>query len=120
MKRAAAIAVRLTWLAICVTVLINSYRGYKGSSDWKTEEYLGFQMMILSFPASYLVAGGLFLAGAGLGLVGLALPPSSKAEMTVAWLFFVVAGYAQWFLLVPKLFKSWRKKGGRRAKGTSP
>jgi hypothetical protein len=119
MKRAASIAVRLTWLVICVMVLINSYSAYKGSSDWKTEEFLGFQMMILSFPASYLVAGGLFLGGAGLGLIGFALPPSSKAEMTVGWLFFVVAGYAQWFLLVPTLFSSWRKKGGHRAKDTS-
>lgn len=108
------------WLAICATVLIDSYRDYKGSSDWKTEEYLVFRLMILSFPASYLVAGGLFLVGAGLGVVGLALPPSSKSEMTVGWLFFVVAGYAQWFLLVPKLFRSRCKKANRRPKDTSP
>jgi hypothetical protein len=120
MKRAAAIAVRLTWLAMCVMVLIDSHRAYKGSSDWKTEECLGFQMMILSFPVSYLVAGGLFLAGAGLGLFGLALPPSSKAEMTVAWLFLVVAGYAQWFLLLPKLFRSLAREGRPLCEGYFP
>jgi hypothetical protein len=111
MKRAILIAVRLAWLAICLTILIDARRAYQGNCDWKTEETLAFEMMVLSFPASFLVVAGLILAGATLGLFGLALPPSSKAEMTATWLFFVVAGYAQWFVLAPKL---WRKTRNRR------
>jgi hypothetical protein len=45
---------------------------------------------------------GLALAGAVLGLFGLALPASSKLEMSCTWLLFVVAGYIQWFVLVPR------------------
>jgi hypothetical protein len=116
-KRAALIALRLVWLVICLTVLIDAHRAYQGNFDWKTEEYLAFEMVFLSFPASLLVVGGLTLAGATLSLFGLELPPSSKAEMTATWFFFVVAGYAQWFLLVPKL---WRKTRSPRAKKASP
>jgi len=97
--------------------MIDAHRSYQGDSDWKTEEYLAFDMMLLSFPASYLVVAGLIAAGVTLRPFGLALPPSSRAEMTANWLLFVVAGYAQWFLLCPRL---WRKVRDRRARDTSP
>jgi hypothetical protein len=102
---------------IWLTVLIDAHRAYQGNCDWKTEENLAFGMMVLSFPASFVVVAGLVVAGATLGLFGLALPPSSKTEITIAWLFFVVAGYAQWFVLVPKL---WRKTRSPRAKEAQP
>ena len=102
-KRIAFTIVRLAWLAICLTALIDAREVYQGRSDWKTEQYLAFAMMVLSFPASYLVVGGLILAGAALGPVGLGLPPSSKVEMTATWLLFVVAGYIQWFIVLPRL-----------------
>jgi hypothetical protein len=108
-KRIVLISLRVAWLAICLSFLIKSQRAYRGGSDWKTEEYLAFEMMVLTFPASYLVAGLLILTGGILGLVGLRLPPPSKAGMTVDWLIFVLAGYLQWFLIVPIL---WRKTRG--------
>jgi hypothetical protein len=89
--------------------LVYAYKGYQGSSDWKVEEGLAFEMMVLSFPASFLVAAGLTLAGAGLGLFGLALPASSRPEMTTTWLLFVTAGYVQWFVVVPRLSRRWQK-----------
>src|ERR1700692_1451401 len=92
-KRAALMVVRLAWFVICLTILIDAHRAYQGNSDWKTEEYLAFEMMVLSFPASYLVVAGLIVAGVTLGRFGLALPPSSRAEMTANWLLFVGAGY---------------------------
>lgn len=108
----ALIGVRLAWLAICLTALIASHRAYHANSDWKTEEYLALEMMVLSFPASFLVVAGLILAGATLGLFGLALPPSSKIELTVTWLLFVFSGYIQWFAVIPRL---WRKTRSRRS-----
>jgi hypothetical protein len=111
-KRAALITVRLAWLAICLMALLESHRAYQGNSDWKTEEYLALEMMVLSFPASFLVAAGLILAGATVGLFGLALPPSSKIEMTVTWLLFSLAGYIQWFAVIPRL---WRKTRSRHS-----
>jgi len=108
-RRTVGILARIIWLAICLTSLIYAYKGYLGSSDWKVEEGLAFEMIVLSFPASSLVGAGLALAGAGLGLFGLPLPASSRPEMTATWLLFVLAGYVQWFVVVPRLFRRWQK-----------
>ena len=102
MKKALGVLVRVGWLTICVMALVDARKGYQGISDWKMEEGLAFQMMVLSFPSSFLVAVGLALAGAILGLFGHALPASSKLEMTATWFLFVLAGYAQWFVLLPR------------------
>ena len=105
MKKALGVLVRIAWVAICIIALVNAHKGYRGTSDWQMEEWLAFQMLVLSFPSSFVVAVGLALTGAMLGLFGLALPSSSKVEMTATWFLFVVAGYAQWFILLPSFLK---------------
>jgi hypothetical protein len=100
----------MIWLATCFTALVYAYKGYQGSSDWKLEEGLAFEMMALSFPSSFLVVAAVILAGIGLGLFGLALPASSRREMTATWFLFVAAGYVQWFVVVPKLLRRWQEK----------
>ena len=109
-RKTAGILGRTIWLATCLTALVYAYKGYQGSSDWKLEEGLAFEMMALSFPASFLVVAALVLVGAGLGLIGLALPASSRPEMTATWFLLVVAGYFQWFVVVPRLLRRWRGK----------
>jgi hypothetical protein len=104
-RKILGVLVRILWLAICLTALVHAYREYQGTSDWKMEEGLAFQMMVLTFPSSLLVAAGLTLTGAILGLFHLALPASSKPEMTATWVLFVVAGYGQWFILLPWFLK---------------
>ena len=109
MKWTVGVFVRIAWLAICVMALVYAHHAYLGSSDWEMEEGLALQMMVLSFPSSFLVAVGLALTGAILGLFGHALPAPSKLEMTATWFPFVVAGYVQWFILLPR-FLRWRKE----------
>jgi hypothetical protein len=113
MKKALGVVVRIAWVATCILVLVNAHKGYRGTSDWQMEEGLAFQMLVLSFPSSFVVAVGLTLTGAMLGLFGLALPSPSKVEMTATWFLFVVAGYAQWFILLPSFLK-------RRKRSTEP
>jgi hypothetical protein len=109
MKNALGAILRIAWVAICVIALVNAQKGYRGISDWQMEEGLAFQMLVLSFPSSFIVAVGLALTGAMLGLFGLALPSPSKVEMTATWFLFVVAGYAQWFVLLPGFLKRSRR-----------
>jgi hypothetical protein len=109
-RRIAGILVRLIWLATYLTALAFAYNGYQGPSDWKLEEGLAFEMMALSFPSSFLVVVAVILVGIGLGLFGLALPASSRPEMTATWLLFAAAGYVQWFVVVPRLLRRWREK----------
>ena len=103
MKKTVWIAAQNIWVALCLLALIEARQGYRGASDWQMEEGLAFEMMVLSFPSSFVVAIGLASTGAILGLFGVALPPSSRLEMTSTWFLFVAAGYVQWFVVVPKL-----------------
>ena len=105
MKKALGVIVRIAWVATCIVILVTARKGYRGTSDWQMEEGLAFQMLVLAFPSSFVVAVGLTLTGAMLGLFGLALPLPSKAEMTATWFLFVVGGYAQWFILLPIFLK---------------
>jgi hypothetical protein len=100
---------QVLWLAICLASLIGAYKAYRGVSDWQVEEDLGLEMMALSFPASFVVVAGLILAGMLLGLFGLGLPASSKPEMIATWVLFVTAGYIQWFIVVPRIPRWWRR-----------
>ena len=49
-RKIARILVRMIWLALCLIALVYAYKGYQGSSDWKLEEGLAFEMMELAFP----------------------------------------------------------------------
>ena len=109
MKKALGVLVRIAWVAICIVALVNAHKGFRATSDWQMEEALAFQMLVLSFPSSFVFALGLALTGAILSPFGLALPSSSKVEMTATWFFFVVAGYAQWIILLPNFLKRTRR-----------
>ena len=96
------------WLAICVAALVGALRGYRGQSDWRREEGLAAEMMVLGFPASLLVAVGFMTVGFVLGIFGTNLPSSSRAEMVMTWIIFVLAGCIQWLVVVPYLIRRLR------------
>jgi len=108
------ILAQVLWLAICLAALIDANKSYRGTSDWQVEEGLGFEMIVLSFPASFVVVAGFMLTGMLLGFFGLALPPSSKPEMIATWIFFVVTGYIQWFLVLPRIPGWWKNSQQKR------
>jgi len=98
---------RFVWLAICVVALIGALRGYQGESDWKMEEGLAFEMLVLGFPVSLLVVLGFMAVGFLLQQFGISLPASSRAEMITTWLIFVMAGCIQWFFALPYVIRRW-------------
>jgi hypothetical protein len=106
MNKVIVILVRVVWLSLCIASLVYAHIGYQGNADWRLEENLGFEMIILSFPASVIVVAGIMLLGAGLQIFGLALPASSRVEMTATWFLFTTAGSMQWFFLLPKLWRN--------------
>lgn len=101
------------WIAICLVSLIEGYKGYRGASDWQVEEGLGFEMIVLSSPASLVVVVVFIVTGTILGFFGLALPASSKPEMFTTWFFFVATGYIQWFVVIPKVW-CWSRNRRKR------
>jgi hypothetical protein len=62
-KKTLWITAQVIWIAVCVVSQIEAYKGYRGVSDWQAEEGLGFEMILLSFPASLVVAGGVRARG---------------------------------------------------------
>jgi hypothetical protein len=115
MRRFLGLFTRFAWLAICVAALVGALHGYQGRSDWKMEEGLGFEMLVLGFPASLLVVIVFMLIGFVLQMLGTGLPSSSRAEMVATWFILVIAGYIQWFRVVPYLIRSWRNNHSERA-----
>ena len=106
--KAIEVFLKIGWTAVCIAALIEAPQGYRGAADWKMEENLGFEMLVLGFPGSYLTAVCLALAGYILGIFRMALPQPSRIEMVGTWILFVAAGYAQWFVLLPRLFRRLR------------
>jgi hypothetical protein len=112
-KKTFWIAAQIAWIAICLVALVEANHGYRGLSDWQVEEGLAFEMIVLSFPASLFVVMGFIFSGMLLSVFGSALPASSKPEMAVTWFLFMIAGYVQWFLVLPRLPEWWRKRRER-------
>ena len=79
MKTALVVLVRIAWLGTCIAVLVNAHKGYKATSDWKMEEGLAFQMLVLSFPSSFVVAMDHELGSDAQPVRSRSLPSSSKA-----------------------------------------
>ena len=115
MRQALKIFAQFVWLGLCVAALAISLHFYQGTSDWKMEEGLAWDMIVLGFPTSLLVAFGLALIGAVLAGFGASLPGPSRAEMVATWAPFVLAGYAQWFLLTPCIVRRCRNAITRKA-----
>jgi hypothetical protein len=108
--KAIGVFLRIGWTAVCIAALVDALQGYRGAADWTMEENLGFEMLVLGFPGAYLIAVCLALVGYILGIFRMALPQPSRIEMVGTWIFFVAAGYAQWFALLPRLFLRLRRR----------
>jgi hypothetical protein len=108
MRKFLGLFARLGWLALCVIALVSALHAYRGKSDWQVEEGLAAEMMVLAFPSSFLVVIGFMTIGFVLERFGVGLPSPSPAEMVATWFIFVIAGYFQWFLVIPYLIRRWR------------
>ena len=109
-KKVIGILTRLTWVGVCVFLLVAAERGYIGKADPEMEEGLAAEMIVLGLPTTLACSVAFALTGLLLERLGLALPGPSRAEMFVFWLIFLLAGYFQWFLAVPWIARSLRKR----------
>ena len=92
-------ALKIAWLVAYGGVLV-AFLIFKGHGD--AQSYLSWAMLILSFPLSLL--GLLFIIATGF-LAQMISPLGSLIqgnESLLAWFWFFVFGYVQWFWLVPR------------------
>jgi hypothetical protein len=90
-------AIRWLWVTLSIVVLVYGQAIYDGKPNSDAEQVLAILMLMLSFPAGIAVAT--LVSGIGL-LLHLSISVS-RTEMFVVWLVLAVAGYLQWFCLVP-------------------
>lgn len=113
-------ALKIVWILCSVTVLIVTLVYYAPGPASDIGILLVYGMLFLAFPISLLVAG-LFALLALLqeqsGIPLLDLIDSNYLGFFVMWLAFFTAGYAQWFVLLPHLYRRWK---ARRTTGVAP
>jgi len=103
------------WFTLTVLVLFVSLYGFDGKPNSDIGVFFVWSMLILAFPSSLLVA--LFFTGLSIAVDELfsAVIPTSYWSLSVGWICFLIAGYWQWFVLLPWLWRKWKT---RRTAGT--
>jgi len=108
-------AARAIWTIVALIVLLVTLYGFDGKPSSDIGVLLAWSTLALAFPVSLLVA--LILAGISIASeqVFSAVIPTSYWWIAISWLCFFVAGYWQWFVLLPWLWRKWK---ARRSAGT--
>ena len=104
------------WLICSIGVLLLTLAIYDGTPATRDAELvLLYGMLFLCFPVSQLVAVIFWLIGffVETTMHKLAIP-TSYLTLVIEWLVLFIAGYLQWFVLLPWLWRKWkaRQAGG--------
>jgi len=97
------IVLKITWIMLSFIVLAYSFRSYEATYNPETEILLAYLMGALSFPSSFLVI--LLMGSLARVLHHFSVSvPSNHTTCVLVWLAFFIAGYLQWFKLLPFLW----------------
>jgi hypothetical protein len=104
------LVVKIAWLALCGAVLTLTLAKFDGRPNSDIEEFLIFSMLALSFPAGVVFAAAIsglyWVMGRMFGVTF----STGYMDLVLEWAGFVVFGYIQWFVLLPRLWKTvWRR-----------
>lgn len=103
--------VRAAWLVVaflCLAYVQYILRSPASDAQTAAGSVLVLIMLILTFPAGYIAIGFIMLYS--FVMPGRAMGP---LDVVVFWSVFAVAGYLQWFKLLPYLIKKWRSRRSR-------
>lgn len=99
---------KATWITLAVIALLVTLYGFDGKANSDIGVFLAWSMLALAFPSSLLVAA----VFAGMSIAAekwfATVIPTSYWWIGVTWAGFFVAGYLQWFVLVPWMWRKWR------------
>lgn len=117
MKFHVLLIVKVIWLLLATSIFFLTLDIYDGTASTRDAELiLIYGMIVLSFPASQLIALAIGLFGHLATAMGMNMAISNNyLTLTIEWIIFLSSGYLQWFVLFPWLWRRWKK---RRA-GTS-
>jgi hypothetical protein len=105
--------IKVTWFALCATVLAITTFEPSAPDNRDNGIALVLLMLGLSFPSGYLVSIAYF----ALAMLSRKkeFPPVSNVYLGffLTWLGFVIAGYIQWFVVLPAVVHKIRHRFGR-------
>lgn len=104
---------KVLWVLCSLAVLCVTLYSYDPQTGNDSGIFLVYGMLFLTFPAGFIVAGGitlLALAQEALGIPLLDLIDNIYLGFVVMWLLFFGLGYLQWFKFIPWLWHKWFKK----------
>jgi hypothetical protein len=93
-----------------VAILLVTLYGFDGKPNSDIEIVLGWAMLILAFPISLIIS----LAAAGLGVAAYRLRGVafvvSYWQILISWACFFLAGYWQWFVVLPRFWRRFKSR----------
>jgi hypothetical protein len=99
----------ILWLAACAALLVYAF-SQRNIHEPDIDLTFTLAMLTLTFPIGYVLgtlAGFMFLfLHKACGIV----VPGGFLPNTISWIFLVAAGYFQWFVLIPWLYRKENKK----------
>jgi hypothetical protein len=105
---------RSAWVLAAIGILVVTLAGFDGRPTSDIGQFLAWTMLSMGFPLS-LVYPAVFVGLEELrALLGLAPMMDSYLSLSIDWLVLSALGYAQWFVLIPRIvkrFRSWRNRG---------
>lgn len=110
-------ALKWLWMLGAFVVLLASLSAYDGKPNSDADLLLGYAMLALSFPLGLAIAVALGLLGKVAYATTGYVFTTSYMSIAVTWLVFFAAGYLQWFVLLPWLWRKWK---ARRAQSATP
>ena len=107
-------ALKWLWGLGAFLALLVSLVAYDGKPNSDADLLLGYAMLTLSFPLGLVLAAASSLLGQIVYAATGHIFTTSYASLVVTWLVFFIAGYLQWFVLLPWLWRKWkaRQAGG--------
>ena len=107
------IILKIIWILASVFLLVVTLFRYTPDPANDIGIFFLCGMLFLSFPISLLGAGLVALISLlqdNLGVPLLDLISSNYAGYFLMWLLFTAAGYLQWFVLLPWLWRKWKSR----------
>ena len=103
-------SLKLIWLLLCISSLILTLYLFKFCGSDDSEIILIYSMIFLTFPIGFIAAmiltGLIFISEHNFGIIVV----TSAFFIVTEWIFFLLFGYLQWFVLIPKVISVTKKR----------
>ncbi|WP_320708485.1 hypothetical protein, partial [Enterobacter cloacae] len=108
-KNHITITLKIFWLCMVFLILVITLSFFDGQKNSDIEDFLIYSMLLLTFPSGIIFTGIAFIILYMLTFfIEEMVLNVGYIYLTIEWLFLVLVGYIQWFLLIPIIYKKYK------------